>query len=610
MQWSGAESPWAIDETGVERVDDGAATESMGEPKTNPPKDYRLDMDNDALFQDSKYELRPQSSRSAFPSTWMDQDDTGDYDPSEEFRRPKTRRNRLKLCEREYVGSLSDSADEDAVSSEAASREPLKLIVKLDFSNEPRKTAFIKHVSSLPTPDEPQHDDFSTGYRLRKKPSAGASRNGSSHHPDRPADATDAPTDLTGHPIARGCWECLGLGLRCPLLDDERAWPCFTCVEDEHDCDLVTPPIRKRACERCKRRRMTCSYTYEFDHSGPCEDCANDGCRCVAGPIKDGIRSRIRYDRDWTNDPLPSKKADRPKKTYWTCMQCREKEQPCSFSGGGNGEDCTACEKEGRLCIPEKVTTPQHHSAAPRSAVAPQKKRAAREPAEQQTPTKQSKKSTESAGTTKTVTTKFCHPITFNHEDTDGTKPCNFCEHYSFGILGLEPKEVEVIDWADGHGLTEVDGGHMEGGVANTRMCMTCTMQRVPISMCQKHEMRAIPGVAPETVDADGALMALFSGTQRKGDRWCSVCPSLATYECEVEGSMDAVGNPCKGCGLFLCEHCMLGLTREYDGDLQAMLVELKDDAGEERPLGLRADYEFLKQDGLLMRYVLWSSQQ
>ena len=54
----------------------------------------------------------------------------------------------------------------------------------------------------------------------------------------------------------------------------------------------------------------------------------------------------------------------------------------------------------------------------------------------------------------------------------------------------------------------------------------------------------------------------------------------------------------------------MMLLAVGYDDDLQRMLREIKDEPSKERMLGLRADYELLKEDGLLMRYVLSSSQQ
>ncbi|KAK5132049.1 hypothetical protein LTR08_000386 [Meristemomyces frigidus] len=383
-------------------------------------------------FEDyaSKYELRPQSGKAGFGSTWLDQDETGDYDPTEERRKLKARRTKPKPQprERECEDDMFDSKDEEEVNSETASRDRLQLLVQLNFSSEAGKASFRRHVNELPARTEPSTDEFATYYKLRKKSLATVSHSGSRLHRARVSD-----------------------------------------------------------------------------------------------------------------------------------------------------------------------------TQAPRSATAPTKKRAAREPLEQRTPTKQPKNATQSAGTEKKITTKFCHPIIFNYEDTDGSKSCNFCGPNSCAILGLEAKEVEVIDWVDGHGLTEVSGGHMASGAANTRMCMDCTMQRMPAIACPKHDMHPMPGVSQETVDVDGALMALFSGEQRIADRWCSICPSLAFYECEDGTEV--------GCGLSLCEHCMLSLTGVYDGDLQMMLTKLEDDPSEARPLGLRADAEFLKQDGLLMRYVLWSTQ-
>ena len=292
-----------------------------------------------------------------------------------------------------------------------------------------------------------------------------------------------------------------------------------------------------------------------------------------------------------------------------TCMQCREAGRLCSLTKDGDSDICAACELEDRHCLPVKlaVTTPQHHNDVRCTEKVPMKKRQTRDLVAQPTPTKLRKTVKPSPGETNKIVTKFCHPIAFNHEDVDGTKPCNFCGPSSYAILGMEPKEVEVIDWADGRGLTEMGGGHMACKGTNTRVCTDCTTKRMRVIMCPKHSMRPFPGVSQDTVDMDAALNALLSGEQRGDDNWCVLCPSLATYECD-EQSMSASG---VGCGLSLCEYCMLNLTGSYDGDLQMMLAGLQgaDEPSAERPFGLRADAELLKQDGLLMRYVLWSTQ-
>jgi hypothetical protein len=117
----------------------------------------------------------------------------------------------------------------------------------------------------------------------------------------------------------------------------------------------------------------------------------------------------------------------------------------------------------------------------------------------------------------------------------------------------------------------------------------------------QDHKLH--PLAAVDALDTNTALAELFSGTCKATTKWCSLCPSLAQYQCctTSDGSF---------CGLLLCERDMVLLTGVHDGDRQKMLREDDDEASAERSLGLRADRDFLKQDGLLMRYVLWSSGQ
>ena len=62
-------------------------------------------------------------------------------------------------------------------------------------------------------------------------------------------------------------------------------------------------------------------------------------------------------------------------------------------------------------------------------------------------------------------------------------------------------------------------------------------------------------------------------------------------------------GQPGEGCGLALCEACGIDLEL-CDGSLETMLQVLADKPSKDRPAGLRADYELLKEDGLLMRYL------
>ncbi len=122
--------------------------------------------------------------------------------------------------------------------------------------------------------------------------------------------------------------------------------------------------------------------------------------------------------------------------------------------------------------------------------------------------------------------------------------------------------------------------------------------------MCKTHELRPLGRSENDTLDSNEAFAGLFSDSRKLKGKWCSICVNLARYECCTPGEDE------DGCGLLVCEHCMVELTGLYDGDLQKMLPELNDEESEDRIVGLRADYDMLREDGLLMRYVLWSSQQ
>ncbi|TKA32752.1 hypothetical protein B0A50_00977 [Salinomyces thailandicus] len=277
----------------------------------------------------------------------------------------------------------------------------------------------------------------------------------------------------------------------------------------------------------------------------------------------DDFANGYRYERDYKKDPLPTKK---PAKDSAGFMPCREAGTLCSFGKDDDQAAYVTRRTMSSVCIPQKMqdgpAAPQQPPAKPHTAAAPSK-RAAHDAAKQQTPTKQPKLNepeTVSIGSKKKIISRFCHPIKFNCEDADGTDSCHFCDRSSFSIMGLEAKETEVFDWADGRGYDEVGEGHRETGSAPTRVCAACTMGRVPAIMCQKHEMQPISNVTLETMDIDGAISALFAD--------------------------------------------------EHDGDLQRMLAVLEDQPSHERPLGLRADWEFLKEDGLLMRHVLWSTAE
>lgn len=287
------------------------------------------------------------------------------------------------------------------------------------------------------------------------------------------------------------------------------------------------------------------------------------------------------------------------------------------LESGDLGQACEACGVGGRRCtiehlmpaqlrfsreVGDEESTAQDDILTKSTALNEENAMQPPSPLPATKPTQPTKASS-SAGTTHKIHTKFSHPIQFNYVPSSATKdskPCHFCLSPAYPLLGLGSREVEVIDWADGRGLEEISGGHRGDGIESTRVCVQCTLSRLQVVMCPSHQLRPIKGVGKDMLEVNAAFAELFSGEVKSGRKWCAVCPSLAGYECGTGG---------EGCGLRLCEHCMVMLTGLYDGDLQVMLESIVDEPTEEKMLGLRADYELLKKDGLLMRYVLYSSQ-
>lgn len=205
-------------------------------------------------------------------------------------------------------------------------------------------------------------------------------------------------------------------------------------------------------------------------------------------------------------------------------------------------------------------------------------------------------------GASKTVRTKLCHPVRFDHVDSthDKSDPCHFCDREAYGIIGLEPLTIQVVEWDDGRGWEEVGGGHRSEGTKATQVCPDCTMSRMKIMVCEGHALRRIQGVDVEKQDLLKSMDRLVEKNAR--ETWCSVCCDLAIWECCLEQQVEEG----EGCGLTLCGSCEADMKR-YDGSFEAMLQHLEED---DREIGLRADYELLKQDGLLMGYLRYSAEE
>ncbi|KAK2788157.1 hypothetical protein FQN53_004042 [Emmonsiellopsis sp. PD_33] len=217
---------------------------------------------------------------------------------------------------------------------------------------------------------------------------------------------------------------------------------------------------------------------------------------------------------------------------------------------------------------------------------------------------------------TKTIQTSFAHPIDFTHQPSrNPSKPCHWCHDFTYGILGLGQIGVQVTDYRTGKGYTEIGPGHVSAGSEPSRMCSRCAMERICIIECNgtpaTHKIVPIEGVDEKTFDEAAAFNSLFAvdsetGSCTAGNAWCSVCVSPAFNRCVGAPREDSLVHAMaemgmgsgRGCGLVLCGRCAQ-VMREMKGNLSRTIVRRKKDGVE-----MRADVEFLSSESeLYQRY-------
>jgi hypothetical protein len=202
------------------------------------------------------------------------------------------------------------------------------------------------------------------------------------------------------------------------------------------------------------------------------------------------------------------------------------------------------------------------------------------------------------------IRTSFVHPIDFAYKPPlDGSKPCHWCRDFTYGLLGLGEREVEVIDYRDGMGYVEASGGHVSQGREPSRMCMICALERLQIIGCRSHIVAPLDGWDESTFDLDRAFDSLEPAPGEdhctKKNHWCSLCTNPAFYGCIAFRQVSNLQEPTQsssvdsiGCGLLLCGNCarMMG---KCGGSLARTIKAIKLTSVE-----LRADSEFLLPSG------------
>lgn len=269
-----------------------------------------------ALTSEEKvYGLRARCCMRHLPVAITDEDTSGDYDPAHSVvnleldgvkrKRPSPDHDRSRLVAEEVARARTFQAANKTKStlSALAARQNGKILeVIIPFllgsvghaylatirgsgpnrwypEDDESWIVFTKSADIWQIPSNEEDDSSIEPYRLRKRVLT-------------PKDCRDSHTEgLTGHPEARGCWGCREHGQRCSLLDAGAYYPCESCFEDGHDCELVRQPSQKLACEHCKTKKYFCSFALaDGDHNADCAQCHDRGFKCYACPAPVSIR--------------------------------------------------------------------------------------------------------------------------------------------------------------------------------------------------------------------------------------------------------------------------------------------------------------------------------
>jgi hypothetical protein len=445
--------------------------------------------------------------------------------------------------------------------------------------------------------------------------------------------------DMTGYPAARGCEKCRVGNKTCSIIGG-GPFPCEECLNEDHSCEPIMKPTTKGRCKQCVQdEQETCSFE-EDPNQAVCDECMANDHACESLPPPGYKTPRISIDEIMYG----------PNRRHIQCTFCRSEKKRCSLKKTTDKPPCGYCKKHGIGCtfydLPKILAgknmeiNKKKAAPGPTDGDAPEVSKPGSEffsledledmernedevISRDVTPEVEMEDDAGNTGPLIKVKTSFAHPIQFNVR-TGKDNDCNFCEMPMFGFFGHFEREVHVIRWYSGLGYTELGGGHREDKGA-TNMCTDCTNTRLQIIVCPGHTLQRISdAVVDEDFTALGfELMDAEPGSDEMRyqlQRWCSMCAYAASWGCTsmqppVEGEDEL---EVAGCGLRLCDKCAEALRVDYDGDLEEMANEMasrpkvseeeaQSEAFERKP---RADVGFLRQDDLLMRYMVTATEE
>ena len=575
------------------------------------------------------YDFRPgpRDPDKFHPSSWLDQDPSATYDPSDKKNDPYSKYV-VETSFRKRRALVRDPIDaEHRIKYPKfrhylqGRREGKRLVVILKFHQRHEKldswgTSFDHWPDAKFTLPNGEPDWETWWNQYEPSPDSEMLFNDSYHFRDRttrgPAKyLTEGDEDLEveeltlGHPAARGCKACFEFGFPCSLVEGQT-YPCFACVEDGMECELVLEPPVKKSCNSCSKKRIVCPFASDGTIRGACEPCEQAGMQCMAGPKGGLTRTGPSLDVEFRKNQALMSLNTNSRSTLTSCAECTAANKNCSLRSGKGKPPCIACEENGKYCTfaPHRLKAKRR----PRTAL----------PLELTRPLAEFMKLKEPVWK-KTITTRLAHPTKFYREPIPNSNAlvCHWCDDLLYGLIGLQEVTVEVIDRGPRIGYVELSGGHTENGYPSSKMCTGCTHDRLMLLFCGNHEqeldLQPIEGMNPHTFEFEIVMDFLAPGAAVHAPwKWCAVCPSPAFYECVKDVKrLEEVGMKRKGdgitagrgCGLVLCDVCALALVQEHGGNLDSLISTMKQNKG--NTFAVRADAELLIAKGELVRRVI-----
>jgi hypothetical protein len=598
--------------------------------------DFINSMDLPRFDEDHRwnYNLRENIDREV-KSTWMDHDQTGNYDPTEENRKKMAELNKAKARKKKAKKGLAPKKKKEKVK---------KFIVRLAFRAIGNVLQVTDEQDNWPEDWSEMDSEEEAEERERDQRRKLFVQKPKFKPQDPILDPKGELHDLTGHPVARGCVDCRSIGIPCSMVMNGK-WPCTYCVNEGYFCSPIITPKVKGKCQRCEHlgEDIICSFEDREQEQGDmCELCFDAECEsCLAGPAS-GSNDRIDLDQLLYG----------PDREWVTCTNCRQHKKRCSLKRKSDKPPCKGCKRNGIGCtftMVSKTDPPKNGKKfVPPSTKAPNgnkdvkglcgptvagsglftaedladledsdedivKKNYFREA----TPEIEMSDAQGRTGIVTKIDTCFAHPIEYDILG-HSTQDCSFCEMPLFGVVGHFERTVHVLKWHNNLGYGELAAGYQEE-YGQTVICSACIMTRVQIINCAYpgHSVQPIITDTNLANDQDEAMTALIEAQPGSDEyfyqlqRWCSMCFSLASFKCCNEQAALTDGEVIEGCGLRLCGACHTRFREEFNLDSSAMAAALElepkwknEEDANKHANPARADVGFLVKAGHLMNNV------